>query len=63
MRISVSGCSLRPRIGPSAVIPCVMRRPAIGQSELTKSGSVSPMRLNTGLPIFIELAKNSFFTP
>ena len=37
-------------------MPCVIRRPAIGQSELTKSGSPSAMRANTGLPIFIDVA-------
>ena len=41
----------------------MIRRPAIGQSDATKSGSFSPIRANTGLPIFIESAKNSALIP
>ena len=44
-------------------MPCMIRRLAIGQSELMKSGSLSLILAKTGLPIFIESAKNSAFTP
>ncbi len=63
IRRRVSGCSLRPRIAPFSSMPWAILRPAMGQSELTKSGSPSAMRANTGLPIFIDIAKNSAFTP